>query len=55
MSNLNPEENRITSKASQSHNKVSFKIISFSIISKITVNCKDNGLTIAELHHRYFP
>ena len=54
MNSSNPEETRITSKESQNCNKVSFKIISFRIVSKITVNCKGNGLTIAKFHHIYF-
>ena len=51
MNSSNPEETRITSKESQNLNKVSFKIISFRIVSKITANCKGNGLTIAKFHH----
>ena len=49
MYNLNWDETRIKRQI-KFHSSVGFRII-----SKIPMNPKDNGFSITELHHRYFP
>ena len=55
MCKLNWEETRIKRQIKFRKIRIKFQdIIGFGILSKISVNPKDNYFTVTELHRRYF-